>query len=110
MRYVKIYYEKTGDNPLIHLIVSLDDSVTSDKDACIIADKIARFYMGDYQVLWGVHAKKRSHSDYHIHLIINSVSYVNGNLFRSGFGEMNYLRSYLKKVTKKNVFMHYDGR
>lgn len=107
MHRIKACYGKTSGNPLIHFMISLDKNTKTAKNTCDIADKIARFYMGRFQVLWCVHQKARLDSDFHIHVFINSVSYVNGLMFHSGFSELNYLKKYIENLTKQTVFLHY---
>lgn len=110
MRYVKICYDKESGNPLIHIMISLDECTETKEKACEFADKFARYYMDQYQVLWAVHQKERDKSHFHVHLILNSVSYVNGKMFHGDIGEMNAYCKYVAKLTTRKVWLAFEGK
>ena len=80
MCYIKDYFHKTQDNPLIHFIISFGEEVKSYQKAQSHAVLIGAFFRCRYQLLWAVHKKQRGYSNYHIHMIVNSVSFVDGKL------------------------------
>ena len=55
MLYVKNYYHKTQDNPLMHFIVSFGDKVRTYEKAKAWAILIGAFFKNQYQLLWAVH-------------------------------------------------------
>lgn len=107
MSKVDIYFGRTVARPLEHISISLDESVKTNKDACVIADKIACIYKNEHQLIWSVREYKNS--QYQINIIINSVRVHDGKLFRSGFNEMYRLYPHVKKLTNQSVRMQYKS-
>lgn len=100
MYAVKKYYEKTGDNPVMHFVVSYDNStVKTPEAACILTDKIAQFFAPDYQLITAVHLEYQGNSDYHAHLILNTVNLKTGKLYHSGFDELLEFGKYIHDLT-----------
>lgn len=110
MKFIKVCYGKESGNPLIHIMISLDECAETKEKACEFADKFARFYMDKYQVIWAVHEKERGTSRFHVHLILNSVSYVNGKMFHGDIGEMNAYSKYISKLTKRKVWFEFERK
>ena len=82
MLAVKRFYHKTSDNPLLHIVVSYSDNLTDISTATRLSAKIASFFNG-YQYVYCTHEKDRECSCFHMHLVINSVSYLDGKLISS---------------------------
>ena len=80
------------------------------ENACEFADKFARYYMDNYQVIWAVHEKGHGKSRFHVHLILNSVSYVNGKMFHGDIGEINAYSKYVSKLTKRKVWFEFERK
>lgn len=110
MHYIKIYYGKESRNPLIHIMISLDDCAQTKEKACEFAEKFARYYKNDYQVLWALHGKERGSSKYHIHMILNSVSYVNGKMFHGDVGEMKKYCNFIAKTTHRKTYLEFERK
>ncbi|MBR3044897.1 MAG: relaxase/mobilization nuclease domain-containing protein [Oscillospiraceae bacterium] len=108
MVFIKVCYGKVSSNPLIHIMISLDQCAQAAEKACEYADKFARYFKNKYQVIWAVHEKKRGVSRFHVHLIINSVSYVNGKMFHGDIGEMNAYSKYISKLTNQKVRFEFE--
>ena len=53
-------------------------------------------------MLWCVHEAERGCSYYHSHMIVNSVSYINGKMIHSGPHEMNAFARFVRQVTGQN--------
>ncbi len=105
MMKVKRYYGKESGNPLIHIVVSFDDCAKEPCSAIEFSRRIAGFYGTRFQTLWAVHYKPRGVSRYHVHLLLNSVSYVDGRMFHSGMIEMNAFAAFVRDVTgRKTTF------
>ena len=83
MEYVKHYFHRTADNPLIHLIVSFPKEVKTLDKAIDFARLIGFYFKYEYQIIWCVHYKAREKSLFHVHYIINPVSFHDGRLFNS---------------------------
>lgn len=100
MYAVKEYYDKTGDNPVMHFVVSFDNKTVRDADtACILTEKIAMFFAPDYQLITTVHQEFQGHSDYHAHIILNTVNLKTGKLYHSGSEELLKLGLLINNLT-----------
>ncbi|MBR4319027.1 MAG: relaxase/mobilization nuclease domain-containing protein [Oscillospiraceae bacterium] len=89
MMRVRHYYGKTSGNPLIHYVVSFDDCVQDLKSAIEMSNRIVYFFRGRYQVFFGIHKQHHKQSEYHVHILVNSVSYVDGLMLQSGYTEVD---------------------
>lgn len=54
--------------------------------------------------------KEHGKSHFHVHLILNSVSYVNGKMFHGDIGEINAYSKYVSKLTKKKVWFEFERK
>ena len=99
MYAVKEYFGKTGDNPIMHFMVSFDNSVSTAETAISHTVKIAGILKDDYQVVTAVHQEDQGNSKFHSHFITNSVNYNNGKLYHSGVGELIQLAVKISKIT-----------
>lgn len=103
MFLIKAFYGKECSNPLIHYIVSYDSNVKDAGQACKATKQIAAYFKDKYQVLWGVHHVPHGCSDYHAHIILNSVSFVDGLMYHSDLGEIKRFCRCVEKVTGTKV-------
>lgn len=100
MKAVKDYFGKSGDNPVMHFVVSYDKKNVSDEEtACDYTDKIADFFKDNYQMITAVHQENQGHSLYHAHIVMNSVNHNNGKLYHSGIRELNEFAMHIHDVT-----------
>ena len=99
MHAVKEYYGKTGDNPLMHFVVSFDNNVDTAEQACAYTEEIAAKFSDDYQMITAVHQEDQGGSQYHAHIIMNSVNLNNGKLYHSGISELHELAMHVHDVT-----------
>lgn len=109
MMFVKKYFHKTGDNPLMHFIVSFDDIVKTYNQAKWFAIIICQYFKDRYQLLWAVHRKTRGDSKYHVHIIINTVSFVDGKLYNSSREELVRFCSHIQKCTGSLCYYLFSG-
>ena len=103
MLKVRKYFGKTSGNPLIHFIVSFDETVVTVDTAILLAERLTNFYCNQYQILWCVHFKQRGCSNFHVHFIINSVSFINGMMFHSSASEISRFANYAEIVLNRKV-------
>lgn len=103
MMSVVAAYGKQGYNPVYHFVVSYDASVVDENTACRYAKEIASYFDGRQQYLYCTHAKDRSSSGYHCHLVVNPCSYVDGRMLRDDFVEKNRFLDHIKAVTGRAV-------
>ena len=87
MRKVKKYYGKTSGNQLVHFVVCFNNDVDDLATAERYARKIAEYYKSRYQILYAIHQELRytksgyGKSWFHVHIVMNSVSFVDGKMF-----------------------------
>lgn len=110
MLFVKKYFHKTEDNPLMHFIISFDDDVKSYDKAKLYAIKIGSFFKCRHQILWCVHRKERRNSHYHLHMIVNSVSFVDGKLYDSSPDNLCDFCKWIENVTGDDCRYYYAGQ
>ena len=100
---VRKYFGKLSGNPLMHFIISFDDKVVTLDHANILAEQLTLFFRNEYQVLWSVHFLQRGCSNFHVHIIINSVSYINGKMYHSLASEITRFKDYAACVLNSDV-------
>lgn len=90
MDMVKQLYGKPGKRKWIHAVVSLtpDEKDRSSESYLTVANKIAKLIKG-FQCFYGVHTDTRIR---HIHLVFNSVSYLDGHKFSQSKADLNRLK------------------
>ena len=104
MLKVKNFYHKTSDNPLLHIVVSYSDNVTDISTATRLSAKIAGFF-NRYQYVYCTHEKDRECSCFHMHLVINSVSYLDGKLISSWVGYMQQFCAHVAAITGQKTWL-----
>lgn len=104
MLAVKQFYRKTSDNPLLHIVVSYNEKVKDIITATRLSTKIAGFF-NEYQYVYCTHEKDRECSWFHMHLVINSVSYLNGNLISSWVGYMQQFCAHVSAITGQRTWL-----
>lgn len=105
MMAVSSNFHKENGVQIRHFILSFDPKELS---GFRIADEIGyltmRFFGKEYQTIYAVHEKP---DNPHIHIVINSVSYVDGHRYygtrKEFYDMMNYLRSILFKYGIKEL-------
>ena len=104
MLEVKNFYHKTSDNPLLHIVVSYSDNVTDISTATRLSARIVSFFNG-YQYVYCTHEKDRECSCFHMHLVINSVSYLDGKLISSWIGYMQHFCAHVAAITGQKTWL-----
>lgn len=100
MNAVKEYFGKTGDNPVMHFVVSYDKKNVRDADtACTYTAQVADYFKDQYQTITAVHQEDQGNSLYHAHIIINTTDVNNGKLYHSGRKELQALAMHVHDVT-----------
>lgn len=64
-----------------------------------LAVLIGAYFKLGYQILWAVHRKERGDSIYHLHIIVNSVSFVDGKLYNSSPEELSRICAHIQRCT-----------
>ncbi|MBR0484087.1 MAG: relaxase/mobilization nuclease domain-containing protein [Oscillospiraceae bacterium] len=107
MLAVRRYYGKISGNPLIHFIISFEGDVEDKLTAWNHGHRIASYFDGTYQTIWCIHQKKRGFSRFHMHIIVNSVSYTTGKMFVSGVEEMKRFQEHIERVTMMSSWFYF---
>lgn len=94
MERVKEYYQKTYNRMMRHIIVSFDEDITP-YDAYVLGWQIAAYYADRYQIVFGVHEDT---DNLHIHLVFNTVSFVDGLKYSGDYSDLVSFRSYVDQV------------
>lgn len=99
MYATKKYFGKTGDNPLMHFVVSYDNNIDNAENASTYTAQIADNFKNDYQMITALHQEDQGNSKYHAHFIMNSVNFNNGKLYHSGISELKQLAMQVYNIT-----------
>lgn len=94
MVLVKEYYHKTANRKMRHFVVSFEEEI-SPYDAYVLGLQIAAYYVGRYQIVFGVHEDT---DNVHIHFAFNTVSFVDGLKYSGAFSDISTLRAYVNRV------------
>ncbi len=105
--YVKRYFHRTADNPLVHLIVSFPREVKKLEKAIEFARHIAFYFKDEYQIIWVIHNKATERSFFHVHYILNPVSFKTGKLFNTSRQNMAEFCDYVRCHTNMNTLYFY---
>lgn len=111
MMTVKKYFGKLSGNQLVHFIISFDRKIDDAYQAWDLGYKIADYYRDRYQIVFGVHENHRAKSNgkstsyYHIHMMLNSVSFVDGKMFADNWSDIYSFRDHIQKVTGDNKWL-----
>ena len=83
MILVRRFFHKESGNPLIHIIIAFDDTVKDEELAWSYIKTIASYFTLTHQIYFGMHGKDKDCPHLHGHLIVNSVSFVNGKMLNT---------------------------
>lgn len=99
MNEVAKRFGKTNGVQLRHHVISFTQMDT--KDAIVadcVAEHVARYFVPDYQVVYAVHED----SDYlNIHIVVNSISCVDGHRFSMRPQQYNAFKNYVTLVLRE---------
>ncbi|MBQ8010365.1 MAG: relaxase/mobilization nuclease domain-containing protein [Oscillospiraceae bacterium] len=105
MQIVKNYYGKQCRNQLVHFVISFNRNVWNIAYAEKLARKIAKYYADCYQILYAVHAEPRVNRRgevanlLHVHMMMNSVSFVDGKNYADSRKENKKFAKHIAKIT-----------
>lgn len=94
MVLVKEYFHKASKRMMRHFIVSFEDDI-SPYDAYILGYRIAAYYAGRYQIVFGVHEDT---DNPHIHFVFNTVSFVDGLKYSENISDLSRFKAYVNEV------------
>lgn len=93
MLIVKDVYHKTAGRQIRHFVLSF--SATDDMDlacVCQINRWITALFMERFQIVSAVHTDTNL---FHIHFVINTVSYLDGMMYAGGYSMLSWVKQYL---------------
>lgn len=94
MLSVKEYYQKTDKRLMRHMIVSFEDDI-SPYNAYILGWQIAAYFADRFQIVFGVHEDS---DNIHIHLVFNTVSFVDGLKYSGERSDLVAFKHYVNYV------------
>ena len=116
MRNVKKYFGKTSGKQLVHFVVCFNNEVDDITTAKRYARKIVEYYKSRYQILYAIHQELRhtksgyAKSWFHVHIVINSVSFVDGKMFADNKKDIGRFMEYISKVVGDEWWrIYYDN-
>ena len=99
MKLISEQFGKTNGVQLRHFIISFyPNELTDPAIANEIAKQFMLFFASEYQVIYAVH-EDRLHI--HIHIVINSVSYLDGHRYYGTRAEFKSMQKYMHGVLRK---------
>lgn len=104
------YFGKVSGNPLVHIVIAYDISVKDLATAAMYGEYGAKYFADRYQVLYCTHEKDFEYGYFHTHIIINSVSYVNGYMIQTGYEEMLAYCKYLEGIIGQKCSFSFDNK
>lgn len=106
MMAVKRYFGKTSGNQLVHFVISFNNSFYGEDEILGLGYRIGQYFGDRYQLVFGVHhkvnhARNGTVSSYnHLHIIMNSVSFLDGKMYADNKGDTYKFVDFLKSITK----------
>ncbi|WP_413777963.1 relaxase/mobilization nuclease domain-containing protein [Ruminococcus sp. YRD2003] len=70
----------------------------------------ARYFFNRFQLLYCTHQKDTNCGSMHTHIIINAVSYLNGQMIVTGYEEMNAFCQHVAQVTGQKCWFYFDNK
>lgn len=104
------YFGKVSGNPLVHIVIAYNNMVKDIDTAARFGHQCAEFFANRFQVLYCTHAKDFHCGHFHTHIVVNSVSYINGQMITTGFEEMNAYCNYVTAVTGQKSWFYFDNK
>lgn len=104
-------FGKTTGVKLRHFIISFDPAEVSEPMiAYDIAEQISAFFFSEYQTVFAVHEDK---AYLHIHIVINSISYIDGHRYYGKREEFNAFKAHVRNILKRygvNILMYISNK
>ena len=110
MLIVRKWFNKLSGNPLVHIVIAYNDKVTDLEVAAAYGKKCAEYFAGMFQVLYCTHLKDTQCGSMHTHIIINAVSYQNGQMITTGYQEMFFFCEYVAEVTGQKCWFYFENK
>ena len=97
--YVKHYYGKLNGRYARHLIISFDkQEQLTDDELYELGFEFARYYGNDRQIVFAVHTNTDNH---HIHMAINTVSFIDGSKLHENYADFYALKAHIERTLQE---------
>lgn len=103
-------YSKVSGNPLVHIVISYNKSVKEIETAALFGKECAKYFSSEYQLMYCTHDSDSEGSYFHTHIIINSVSYIDGHMIVTGYDEMKKFCDYVSEVTGQYTQFYFKNK
>jgi len=110
MMALKEYYEKEDNCAFIHAIVSYGEPNLTAEQACQYTKQIASYFEDEYQTLWCTHAADHGCSQYHMHMLINPVSYKDGKMMNTSQANYKDFEKHVQEVTGQKTDLKFGRK
>lgn len=110
MQITRQYFNKVSGNPLVHIVIAYNDKVKDLSVAAQYGQECASYFGIRFQVLYCTHLKDTNCGSMHTHIIINAVSYLNGQMIVTGYNEMNAFCQHVAQVTGQKCWFYFDNK
>ena len=104
------YFHKVSGNPLVHIVIAYNNKIKDISVAAYYGQQCAQYFANRFQVLYCTHEKDTTCGSLHSHIIINAVSYVNGQMITTGYDEMKAFCDYVIQVTGQRCWFYFDNK
>lgn len=104
------YFGKVSGNPLVHIIISYDNKVKDIDTASRYGQLCAEYFAQRFQVIYCTHEKDTLCGTLHTHIIINSVSYINGQMIQTGYDEMQQYCNYVSITIGQYTQFYFENK
>lgn len=110
MMATRRYFGKVSGNPLVHIVVAYNGEVKDIETAARFGHQCAQYFANRFQVMYCSHNKDMGCSSFHTHIIINAVSYINGQMIQTGYAEMNAYCDFVTQLTGQKSCFYFDNK
>ena len=93
---VKRFYRRESGKQVFHIIFTFDEYLFTENECMKLGHKIAKFWSDERQVVFAVHNDTKN---LHIHMVINTVAYTNGNY--KSYLQIDEIKSYVNNIVKE---------
>lgn len=104
------YFGKVSGNPLVHIVIAYNKDVKDLDTASRYGQKCAEFFATRFQVLCCTHSRDFHCGYLHTHIVINSVSFINGRMITTRYDEMNAYCNYVAQITGQNTQFYFENK
>lgn len=110
MMATRRYFGKVSGNPLVHIVVAYNGEIRDIETATRFGQQCAQYFANKFQVMYCSHNKDMGCSSFHTHIIINAVSYINGQMIQTSYDEMKEYCDFVTQITGQKSWFYFDNK